>query len=349
MLGWITTWNEQCGIAVHSENILHHLETDYIVLAPEIATKIREDEGFVHRCWNKNKGDFTELISTIIKENIDVVMIQHHPGFMLFGHLNLLIGDLAENGIAVSLILHNTKERPLIHRVNRVDKAVNGMRLCRAVIVHQKGDVTRLKKIGVSENVCLVPHGVYPPPAHLDSMKIPEGRVLGTFGFMLRHKGFSELIRAFSSVKNWDYLVMLCSAREDSRDALIECEGEIERLGLGDRVILNTEFLDQEYAISTLSKLDLIVFPYQNTKESASGAVRMAVAAGTAIAVTPLEIFDDVDGAIILQGLTDRDIATSLGSLDDRELEESQERIVRMRDTNQWNSVTKRIVDLLGL
>lgn len=349
MLGWITTWNEQCGIAVHSHNILHHLEPAYIVLAPENIAKIKEDEGFVHRCWNKKSGDFTELISTVIKEDIDVVMIQHHPGFMLFGHLNILIRKLVENRVTVSLILHNTKERPLIYRINRVDKAVNGMRLCKNVIVHQKGDVSRLKEIGVEGNVELLPHGVYPPPANRDTMKIPEGRVLGTFGFMLRHKGFPELIRAFSSVKNWDYLVMLCSVREDSQDALIECKEEIERLGLGDKVILNTEFLNQEYAISTLSKLDLIVFPYQNTKESASGAVRMAVAAGTAIAVTPLEIFDDVEGAIVLQGMTDDDIATSLESLNDKDLGESQKRIIRMRDTNQWNSVTSRIVDLLGL
>lgn len=349
MLGWITTWNEQCGIAVHSHNILHHLEPAYIVLAPENIAKIKEDEGFVHRCWNKKSGDFTELISTVIKEDIDVVMIQHHPGFMLFGHLNILIRKLVENRVTVSLILHNTKERPLIYRINRVDKAVNGMRLCKNVIVHQKGDVSRLKEIGVEGNVELLPHGVYPPPANRDTMKIPEGRVLGTFGFMLRHKGFPELIRAFSSVKNWDYLVMLCSVREDSQDALIECKEEIERLGLGDKVILNTEFLNQEYAISTLSKLDLIVFPYQNTKESASGAVRMAVAAGTAIAVTPLEIFDDVEGAIVLQGMTDDDIATSLESLNDKDLGESQKRIIRMRDANQWNSVTSRIVDLLGL
>lgn len=349
MLGWITTWNEQCGIAVHSHNILHHLEPAYIVLAPENIAKIKEDEGFVHRCWNKKSGDFTELISTVIKEDIDVVMIQHHPGFMLFGHLNILIRKLVENRVTVSLILHNTKERPLIYRINRVDKAVNGMRLCKNVIVHQKGDVSRLKEIGVEGNVELLPHGVYPPPANRDTMKIPEGRVLGTFGFMLRHKGFPELIRAFSSVKNWDYLVMLCSVREDSQDALIECKEEIERLGLGDKVILNTEFLNQEYAISTLSKLDLIVFPYQNTKESASGAVRMAVAAGTAIAVTPLEIFDDVEGAIVLQGMTDDDIATSLESLNDGDLGESQKRIIRMRDANQWNSVTSRIVDLLGL
>ena len=75
----------------------------------------------------------------------------------------------------------------------------------------------------------------------------------------------------------------------------------------------------------------------------------MAVAAGTAIAVTPLEIFDDVEGAIVLQGMTDDDIATSLESLNDKDLGESQKRIIRMRDTNQWNSVTSRIVDLLGL
>ncbi len=347
MIGWVSTWNEKCGIAVHSENILAHFSDDYLILAPEDYSKIRDDEEFVRRCWKKKNHDFHELISIVNKEGITTVLIQHHPGFMLFAHLNNLINELVENGVVVSVILHNTKERPLIFRTNRIDKAVPGMKLCRNILVHQKGDVERLQSLGLEGNIVLIPHGIYPPPKDSSGLSIPEGRVMGTFGFMLRHKGFPELIRAFSVLRNWDYLVMLCSARDDSSAALSECIEYIRKLGLEDRVILETEFLEQDYAISTLSNLDLIVFPYQNTKESASGAVRMAVAAGTAIAVTPLEIFEDVEGAIVMEGQTVDSIVSSLEKLDDRALENSRNRIIQMRDSNQWPSVSMRLAELI--
>ncbi|MCS5531992.1 MAG: hypothetical protein NZ780_04195 [Candidatus Poseidoniales archaeon] len=347
MIGWVSTWNEKCGIAAHSENILAHLGEDFVVLAPRGEMLIREDEDFVRRCWSKKDGDFSELVSCALEEGITTALIQHHPGIMLFSNLNVLIHSLVDAGIEVSVILHNTKERPLVFRSNRIDRAVPGMRLCRKVIVHQSSDVNRLRELGVDGNTALVPHGVYPPPSGSAGLPVPEGRVMGTFGFMMSHKGFTELIQAFSELDNWDYLVMLCSVREDSGAALKECEDMISRLGLGDRVLLQTEFLEQDYAISTLSSLELVVFPYQNTKESASGAVRMAVAAGTAIAVTPLDIFDDVEGAIVLQGRTAAEMVSSLDNLDDASLGDSRARIIEMRDAHQWPSVSMRLRDLI--
>ena len=347
MIGWISTWNEKCGIAVHSENILGHFSEDFLVLAPKGEVLVREDEGFVRRCWNKKSKDFSELVSCVLEEEISTVLIQHHPGIILFSNLNVLINNLVDAGIEVSVILHNTKERPLVFRSNRIDKAVPGMQLCRNVIVHQSSDVKRLHEIGVDGNTVLIPHGVYPPPAGSTGLPIPKGRAMGAFGFMMSHKGFPELIQAFSKLDKWDYLVMLCSKRSDSGAALKECEDAIARLGLGDRVLLQTEFLEQDYAISTLSSLELVVFPYQNTKESASGAVRMAVAAGTAIAVTPLEIFDDVQGAIVMEGRTAREMASSLDNLDDTALSNSRSRIIEMRDAHQWPSVSMRLRDLI--
>ena len=63
-----------------------------------------------------------------------------------------------------------------------------------------------------------------------------------------------------------------------------------------------TDFLDDDVVIATLAKCELLVFPYQNTNESASGAVRMGVASGVPIAVSPIPIFDDIDGAIKMRG-----------------------------------------------
>ena len=74
---------------------------------------------------------------------------------------------------------------------------------------------------------------------------------------------------------------------EDS-EGIFACNRLIAKLDLENDVILNSEFLDDDVAISTLAECDLVVFPYQK-RESASGAARWQKA-GVPIAVTPLEI-----------------------------------------------------------
>ena len=42
----------------------------------------------------------------------------------------------------------------------------------------------------------------------------------------------------------------------------------------------------------------MVVFPYQSTNESVSGAVRQAISSLTPVAVAPLSIFDDVSDVV---------------------------------------------------
>ena len=86
---------------------------------------------------------------------------------------------------------------------------------------------------------------------------------------------------------------------------------------------------------------ELLVFPYQNTKESASGAVRMGVASGVPIAVSPIPIFDDVNGAIRMRGGTVDDIVASISMLSQEELDNSRQAIVELRDSLQWDEVAR--------
>ena len=54
----------------------------------------------------------------------------------------------------------------------------------------------------------------------------------------------------------------------------------------------------------------MVVFPYQQTQESASGAVRLGLASLVPVACTPLPIFDDVANATYqLSGITPEAIA----------------------------------------
>tara|TARA_Y100000746_G_scaffold72652_1_gene60722 strand:+ start:2415 stop:3470 length:1056 start_codon:yes stop_codon:yes gene_type:complete len=346
----MTTWKVKCGIATYSSHLIKHLKETPIILAAKDEDSIGGLEAGEFRCWDKNSSDFSEFFDLIKQNKITKLMIQHHPGQIVFSDLNGLLIKLHELGVETSVTLHNTRERPLIYRKNRIDRAIPSLINCTNVIVHSNHDMNRLSKMGISENTHIIPHGIYAKPEDLVPLSLPEGRKIATFGFLLPNKGFRELIVAFSKIKGtrWDKLVMLCANRGDSDRELLACNSLISKLDLGNDVILNSEFLDDDVAISTLAECDLVVFPYQKTKESASGAARMAIAAGVPIAVTPLEIFSDLEGAIELPGIASEDISRGLSHISDEDLELSRDYIEKFSDMYQWRKVSGMYQELIG-
>ena len=349
MLGWMTTWAVRCGIATYSSHLIGNLSRKPIILAAndeEIVSGFGEGE---IRCWEKNSSDFSLVLEKIKEVKIKKLVIQHHPGQIKFSDLNNLLIDLANLDVEISITLHNTREKPIFFRKNRIDRAITGLERCKNIIVHTSEDVNRISKMGIKKNVHLIPHGIYPFPENIVSIDLPPGRKMATFGFLLANKGFSELILAFSELKEdgWDKLVMLCADRGDSKKELEKCNNLIKKLHLENDIILKTEFLDDEIAISTLSKCELVVFPYQRTKESASGAARMAIAAGSAIAVTPLEIFSDLEGAIVLPGTGVSDIKRGIMNISEEEINESEQKITRLREKFQWKKISKKYEKLI--
>ncbi len=61
------------------------------------------------------------------------------------------------------------------------------------------------------------------------------------------------------------------------------------------------------------SSVDLIVYPYQYSNESCSGAIRQGLASGTPVAVTPLSIFDDISPVVnYLPGISPEEISQGI-------------------------------------
>src|SRR5690606_37901529 len=78
-------------------------------------------------------------------------------------------------------------------------------------------------------------------------------------------------------------------------------------------VDLRTDFLSDEDSLALLSSADLIAYTYQETTESASGAVRYGLAAEKPVVVTPLPIFQDLEESVFqLPGTTPEQIAEGL-------------------------------------
>jgi hypothetical protein len=80
-----------------------------------------------------------------------------------------------------------------------------------------------------------------------------------------------------------------------------------------DNVTLITDYLPDEVSLGYLKHADIVVYAYQQTGESSSAAVRMGIASGKPIAVTPLHIFDDVTSVVSkLPGTEASDIAKGI-------------------------------------
>ena len=342
MLGWISTWGIRCGIATYSRFLVEQMD-DVVVMCQSGEGEV---EGAIP-CWKRDSNFFGGIIAQIAGKGIDTVVIQHQPGLLRFSYLNELLLKLSEMDVKVFITMHNTRDRSLVFPSKRIEKVVEGLKTCSTVMVHSNSDVEILKALGIEDNVVMIPHGIYPPPSDSAESLPVEGRVMGSFGFLLKHKGQQELVEAFERLPGWDELLLLCATIERSGKMEAKINSLIEKKGLTGRVRLVTDFLDDDVVIASLAKCELLVFPYQNTKESASGAVRMGVAAGVPLAVTPIPIFDDVTGAIRMRGGTVDDIVASVSKISQDDLESSRKSMVELRDSLQWDEVAKRIQALL--
>jgi len=327
-VGMISTWNSRCGIAAYARSLLTGIEPARLrVFANKVAEVVQADESFVTRCWIEGWDDsLDELFREVRAANVDVVVVQFNFGFFRPTALQRLLDRLHGEGILVFMTLHATMDVDIPGMTARLgDIRASLARVCR-LLVHSVHDLDRLREIGLVENVALFPHGLPRPfsgnrVVERRSLGLDDKRVVASFGFLLPNKGLPELIRAFALLHTRlpdTHLLMLnalypIAASEQERDLCME---EIRRLGVQDSVTLVTDFLAEATALARLAAADIVVYPYQHTQESSSAAVRIGIASGTAVAVTPLPIFDDVATVSHrLPGTAPAEIAEGLATL----------------------------------
>jgi glycosyltransferase involved in cell wall biosynthesis len=154
-------------------------------------------------------------------------------------------------------------------------------------------------------------------------MRPEKGRVfvVASYGFFLPHKGLLELIDAIALLRKQGIQVRLDMVNAEypaveSKNIIEQAKAKIQNLHLNGQVNICTDFLTNDEILTRLTKADLIVFPYQATGESSSAAVRYGLASGRPVAVTSLDIFDDVEQAVhVLPGTTPADIADGIALL----------------------------------
>jgi glycosyltransferase involved in cell wall biosynthesis len=316
----VTTWNEHCGLFTHSAELVGAFgNADIRIYAPRDRDLVGRDERNVYRFWRhgKDENQLSDMLLHLRRSPVDMVIVQFNYGFYNHGELDRFMQAVSDLGIIVFLILHSTVNPS--NALNwRLADLKRGMLRCGRVIVHAPRDVERLAKFGVSDNVLLMPHGVVVRQKKRKEGVLGATPVLATFGFCFPNKGLVELITAVRILRDRGLRVHLkmfnaLHPSDGSRDTLAAMKASVQDFGLSDQVEIMSDFLDLEEVEKAMADIDLFVNPYQHTAESASGAVRLGLRAALPTLVTPLQIFDDLHGAVFrASGTTPDDIAASI-------------------------------------
>jgi glycosyltransferase involved in cell wall biosynthesis len=150
------------------------------------------------------------------------------------------------------------------------------------------------------------------------SLGLRSGPIIASFGYLLPHRGLRELIEAVALLRARYpniHLLMLngLSAAPESEDIRLACLEDACRLGLRDNLTMITDYLNEQDAVALLGVADVIAYPYQEARESASAAVKTGLASLKPVIVTPLDVFADVASVChVFSGSKPADIAAGL-------------------------------------
>jgi glycosyltransferase involved in cell wall biosynthesis len=359
-IGWVATWNTRCGIATYSEHLINNMPADITILAAHSDSGISDDSANVCRCWTAGDHyDLSSLMHSIDKHRLDALVIQFNYGFFNFDVFKRFLDTQIEHGRIVVITLHATTD-PAHEPKKKLSLLVPALRRCHRLLVHSPNDMNRLKQLGLVDNVTLFPHGVVD---YISPVKVPfdskRSFRIASYGFFLPHKGLLELIDATVLLRNRDLNIQLDMVNSaypvpESANLIAQVTKKIENSGLQGIVSICTDFLNDLESLERLANADLIIFPYQDTGESASGAVRYGLASGRPVAVTPIRIFDDVENVVhYLPGQSAESIADGVALLmtkilaDDRLISEKEESVQRWRHEHSYAKIGLRLYGML--
>jgi glycosyltransferase involved in cell wall biosynthesis len=297
------------------------------IFAANSNSLIKQDQHNVIRCWNEGDEDsLLELKKAIDSKSCDAIVIQFNYSFFNFERFKEFLLDCKKEGnLKIILMMHSTVDPVNVMPHKRIELIKNALKQCDRILVHSVNDLNRLKNIGLIHNVTIFPHGIWDcattsipnkPKQYKKGEK--EAFHIASYGFFLPNKGLLELIDSVYILRKRGFSIRLRMINSEyplpaSRTVIERAVRKINELDMNEEISLHTEYLKEEVCVNELGKSDLIVYPYQKTGESASGAVRFGIATGKPVAVTPTPIFDDVLPAVIrLPGFTPVEIADGI-------------------------------------
>jgi glycosyltransferase involved in cell wall biosynthesis len=305
----ISTFNSRCGIAEYTSFLLDGLpgHVASTVYANRDAWPINlDEEEDVVRIWEQARHqDVSNLVTALNISDSDIVHLQYNYGFFSMEDLTTLI-DHVQGVKPVIVTLHRTIDLDRGHEIVSLSHAADSLKKVSAIVVHEEHDLHRLSQFGIVDNVVLIPLGAMPFKGQRSSRRYTSSSELkiGTFGFLLPHKGLDLTLQTLHSLRAQGVnasLTAMCAIHPDPSSQIAHNHSTelIQHLNLSSHVYLDTGFKTVEEIQTELDDADILVLPYTETEESSSGVLAMLLAIGKPIIATDLAIFSGSKDALI--------------------------------------------------
>ena len=233
------------------------------------------------------------------------MIIQHQDGLIFWGGLAALANDCRMLARVSVVTLHTVRSLDALPEAERLH-VLEALGRFDRILVHTVGDLNDLKRLGLIENVALFPHGAMRPsgPAPVvRTLNDGSAPVIGCHGFFFDHKRIDHLIRAVAKLRHrWPNLrLRLVNAQFPSPisgAAIAAAKAVADETGMSGSIDWHTDFLPVDEIQNLLASCDLLVLPYDETGDSVSGAVRVAMSSQVPTLTTPVKIFSDLGDAV---------------------------------------------------
>ena len=346
-IAYFSTYNAVCGIAEYSKYLTDELARAGANL--EIYTWSEQKRAKEPNLAQENGVKVYEIeqekLLSELKTDANIIWLQHHFTFFEIDEkLKSDVAALKSQGKICFITLHATKQilnYPRQTQQNWHDTLYEFDR----VFVHSIDDLNTLRLLGLIDNVTLVPHGTQNLAPEQNKRKETDGKFrIGFFGLLFAHKNLPVLLQAFAKFsQNTDARLIIISpvANADSEAELQRCRKLCEKLNLDEKAEWNTEFLPIEEVNKKLSDCDVIVLPYGQTDEGASGAARIALSACKNVIVTPSRIFSEMKNVTIkTDGFNDWHILEQLEKVKNSEIDAKiYDERAKWLSENSWSSI----------
>ena len=299
-LAVITTYNSKCGIAEYSKDLYPFIEgafKEVKYFANSDAEIVFKDDEKIVRTWEYSEKDFTSTLSEIDKFNPDVVHIQYNGPFYSLESLSNLVKELKNREKRVLLTIHSIPEINLKKYAEDLSRIDN-------IIVHSQKDFEKLKQGGIY-NTEIFTHGVKVFPDEnkqklRQKLEINHTPIIASHGLIHESKGLLETIEAIKILKSDFPEILFLSINAVNTDnstsssVFNQMQSRVMEYHLEENVIFVSDFIEKQEIIKLLHLADLVVLPYSELQEGASGAVRYSFASQRPVIISNSAIFSDL-------------------------------------------------------
>lgn len=267
-IGFVSTYNEKCGIATYTKNLKNSIESVF-----------EEKNGVIF----SELADYNILFKQIINSNVDILHWQHEPGIIAYD--NTIMRFLMD----LKKVRPNLKNVFTLHAVHPVIKSnIDGFadyiimhsNKDDYVLMHTKSSIIDhpLPKYEVSENDRI---------EFRKKLNFDGKTVIGFNGFLTPSKGLDSILKYVGEyIKNNKNIVLyFLNSMPESPQAIMSSErllgsmnDIIKEMGIKDNVVIDTTFYSKEDMSKRIQTFDIGCCYIGGETMSQSGSIAEIVA-----------------------------------------------------------------------